>query len=143
MSLRNQIAHRLCALLDDDWSLGKKLYLSEADAILDLITAHPAPAVPEWQPIETAPRDGTHILVAKFDNGMGFGHSGPLNEHGFRDIQPWQDVAHWFDDGFYSSVYGVDQAEPFIDCTHWMPLPTPPKEAKGAVALTTIRITKS
>ena len=39
MSLRNQIAHRLCALLDDDWSLGKKLYLSEADAILALVHA--------------------------------------------------------------------------------------------------------
>ena len=40
MSLRDEIAHRLCALLDDDWSLGKRLYQSEADAIIALVRAH-------------------------------------------------------------------------------------------------------
>ena len=40
MSLRDEIAHRLCALLDDDWSLGKRLYRSEARAILALVLAH-------------------------------------------------------------------------------------------------------
>ncbi len=36
MSLRDEIAHRLCALLDDEWSEGKRLYLMEADAIMAL-----------------------------------------------------------------------------------------------------------
>ena len=39
MNLRDEIAHRLCVLLDDDWSLGEKLYRSEADAILALVHA--------------------------------------------------------------------------------------------------------
>jgi hypothetical protein len=40
VSLRDKIAHRLCALLDDDWYESKRLYQSEADAILALVRAH-------------------------------------------------------------------------------------------------------
>lgn len=67
-----------------------------------------------WQPIETAPKDGTLILLASID--------GYVME------------ASWFD-----AWYG-DRANPgwmyanldeehgsYIDATHWMPLPEPPK----------------
>lgn len=78
-----------------------------------------------WQTIETAPKDGTHILVADFTKGStGFGHCGESRVH-----QYFMDVAHWFDDGFYASSYGGGQSEPFLRLTHWMPLPNPP--AKG------------
>ena len=40
MSLRDEIAHRLCERLDDHWFLNKGLYRSEADAILALVRAH-------------------------------------------------------------------------------------------------------
>lgn len=83
----------------------------------------------EWRPIETAPRDGTHILVTDAHRG-GLGYCGPLNEHGFRDLADWCDVVHWFDDpdepGFYSTSWGGDQEHPFSALTHWMPLPDPP-----------------
>jgi len=40
VSLRDEIAHRLCELRDDHWWLGRHLYQSEADAILALVLAH-------------------------------------------------------------------------------------------------------
>lgn len=82
-----------------------------------------------WQPIDTAPRDGAHILVADLTPGSaGFGYCGPiLPGTTWRSIQPWADVAHWFDDpddpGFYASSYGADQDAPFQRITHWMPIP--------------------
>ena len=55
-----------------------------------------------WQPIETAPKDGTEILVVEPDGEMY--------------------VAFW---NIYESLwfYGVDLCVP----THWMPLPQPPQ----------------
>jgi hypothetical protein len=40
VSLRDKIARRLCVLMDDDWFEGKRLYRSEADAILALVREH-------------------------------------------------------------------------------------------------------
>jgi len=68
----------------------------------------------EWQPIETAPKDGAMVLIfdqdtvtpGRFDDGC--------DDDG-NEVDPpgW----FWFD--------GVDtgDAEP----THWMPMPEPPK----------------
>lgn len=62
----------------------------------------------EWQPIETAPKDGqTFILVF----GLGF----------FRPIiarcEIYNGESHWFGDDDY----------PYNgEFTHWMPLPSPP-----------------
>jgi hypothetical protein len=97
--------------------------------------AHTEAEPSAWQPIETAPRDGTHILVTEAGGG-GLGHCGPLNEHGFRELADWCDVVHWFNDpeapGFYSTSWGFDQSEPFAELTHWQPLPTPPVEGEGS-----------
>jgi hypothetical protein len=57
-----------------------------------------------WQPIETAPRDGTHILIRPCD--------GTYN------------VARWI--GFWASVPGAWTRQP----THWQPLPPPPTEKR-------------
>lgn len=76
----------------------------------------------QWQPIETAPKDGRHLIAADFTSGaVGFGWCGNLKLY-----QAFMDVVHWFEDGFYSSTYGADQQEPFLRLTHWMPLPPPP-----------------
>ena len=63
----------------------------------------------EWQPIETAPKDGTSALI----------------------FAPFGIVEAWFcgDDGSYQWVcyddkFQLDEHEP----THWMPLPAPPTE---------------
>ena len=76
----------------------------------------------QWQPIESAPKDGTHILAARFDPfSAGFGWFNGEHVH-------YQDVVHYWskkgEEGFYASN-GPDVPLHF---THWMPLPNPPKE---------------
>ena len=60
----------------------------------------------EWQPIETAPKDGSEIVVAAFDEGkMLWWH------------KAWRG-------GYYWNVRG-GACKP----THWLPFPKPPKSA--------------
>jgi hypothetical protein len=70
--------------------------------------------VSEWQPIETALKDGTEILV--WDENFGI-----------RRVQ-WTEFfsgGGFWDTGYASEVDGdpIDANE----ATHWMPLPDPPK----------------
>lgn len=60
----------------------------------------------EWQPIETAPKDGTLILLYP-TNGDGQISTGYWWEH----ANCWGAGGGWFDDG---------------EVSHWMPLPEPP-----------------
>jgi hypothetical protein len=63
-----------------------------------------------WQPIETAPMDGTLVLIAAHDNGM---PSQPRHVLIAKyDGEDWRQ-----DDSEYSETWPP---------THWMPLPTPP-----------------
>lgn len=59
----------------------------------------------EWQPIETAPKDYTNILVW---------NDGGAHRDG------WVSIAYWNDDGWISPFGGE------YDPTHWQPLPEPP-----------------
>ncbi len=63
--------------------------------------------MPDWQPIETAPRDGTRILVCR---------SGSL---------PFHDVVEWCD--WKPGWLNGDMAGDADAYTHWMPLPAAPK----------------
>lgn len=70
----------------------------------------------EWQPIETAPKDGTHIIVIYRDYKK-FG-SGRI----WSDIVKWEKSWNgWSDD---ETDYIMDDNT----FTHWMLLPEPPKE---------------
>jgi hypothetical protein len=62
----------------------------------------------EWQPIETAPRDGTRILVSDADGFM--------------------IVAFWFADGWDDGDFRSGLTWP----QYWMPLPPPPMEQSNA-----------
>lgn len=68
----------------------------------------------EWQPIETAPKDGRHVLVVAGDQPPAV-YEAYYEEDGDRGW--FQANTHWTDphDG---SLYRV---------THWMPLPDPPR----------------
>lgn len=77
----------------------------------------------QWQPIETAPKDGTHILIYTVD------HPGPVPARDmparvtafwYAPYGEWHLVMAW---GYEAEnqVYGVP--------THWQPLPDPPKPA--------------
>ena len=62
----------------------------------------------DWQPIETAPRDGTRVLT--YDS-----------VRGFRDLMKWNmKTGDWRDDA----------GEFFLQPTHWQPLPAPPSEGR-------------
>ncbi len=62
-----------------------------------------------WQPIETAPRDGTQILACLWAYGQ------PGGERRY-------EVVSWECDGWASEAY------PIYPPTHWMPLPPSPAE---------------
>jgi hypothetical protein len=61
---------------------------------------------PRWKPIETAPRDGTSVLVCEPGGGMNVAH-----------------FAHWYKPGLWATYTG-DTIRP----THWMECPEWPKE---------------
>ena len=62
----------------------------------------------EWQPIETAPKDGTKILLWATPHQMLVAKNRPIVGH--------------FDRGWWSDFNAV-----ISHATYWMPLPEPPK----------------
>jgi hypothetical protein len=64
------------------------------------------PSVPSsWQPIETAPKDGTFFIALDVRGGVG--------------------KVHWCER--YTPHAWADEDGSFVGVTHWMPLPEPPK----------------
>lgn len=78
----------------------------------------------EWQPIETAPKDGTKIIVGKTgltSIGQWINDPGYIREH--RDID-----GRWNGQDEYDGFEGwMDWEGGIQDWTHWMPLPESPK----------------
>lgn len=79
-----------------------------------LLPAPPA-SPPGWQPIETAPKDGTLVLLGG-RNGVWVGKYRPVYTSGYRPENPWSShlVNHYH------------MAERYTLPTHWMPLPPAP-----------------
>ena len=67
--------------------------------------------VGEWQPIESAPKDGTWILVGADGEEVMWASYGIA--------KPWLD-------GWYSTGHRSDSEGPGYTPTHWVPLPQPP-----------------
>lgn len=85
---------------------GTKLYL------------HPSPPegmVGGWMPIETAPKDGTAILLGS-RGGSWIGKWLPVYVSGYRPENPWSSLMLNHD----------HMGEKWCKPTHWMPLPPPP-----------------
>jgi len=78
----------------------------EINRLLEEITC--LRAATAWQPIETAPRDGTTVLLWLVDGQMMI--DGEYAIQGFHSARAWRTEFHV-------------TAEP----THWQPLPTPPE----------------
>lgn len=58
-----------------------------------------------WQPISTAPRDGTHVLIRYL----------------------WAHSEKWVAEGWHGSDGAwYTHGHPWVRATHWMPLPEPP-----------------
>jgi hypothetical protein len=71
----------------------------------------------QWQPIETAPKDGTQVLVWWRDFGT-------LRVASWSD--EWQQWIFWF--GFVAEPAAIPCHELGKNHTHWMPLPPPPEQ---------------
>ena len=80
----------------------------------------------EWQPIETAPRDGTSVLLW----GLVAGEiSGPDKETGFAGEGEWAEGTHYKPDEDWWLLSGGDCYSTWCKPTHWMPLPEPPNQS--------------
>lgn len=99
----------------------------------------------EWQPIETAPKDGTRVLVYQpegfhpIEHPIKVGHhredfpSSKLDDQGYAHEWPHDESTQTasydaYEDGSYGAwwvgdAYDSDRLYP----THWMPLPPPPE----------------
>lgn len=64
----------------------------------------------EWRPIDTAPRDGTQVLLT----GVG--------------LDRWISTGRWVNGHWYDD----DGPGWLANVTHWMPLPAPPREENDA-----------
>lgn len=74
-------------------------------------SAHPRVSSSDWQPIETAPMDGTELLL-----------SGPSWNGMKPDEPPYFAVGLWQSGAWREGEDGSRLWSP----THWMPLPEPP-----------------
>ncbi len=72
-----------------------------------------AMAQQRWLPIESAPKDGTNVLL--------------LNRKGNIAAGLWQQESWWLRGGSYPNAFFNDHHGP----THWQPLPPPPEEVKS------------
>lgn len=75
----------------------------------------------QWRPIETAPKDGTPVLVARnLDDWWGW-------NVGWATWEGEGYVSGWVSRGFGETPGNLGLAHP----THWMPLPPPPQQEEG------------
>ena len=101
-------------------------YIMSPDGLHALAHAIAAAVVPpgfvvvkDWQPIETAPKDGATVIVGRDMGDFGF----------IRGYARWEGEGHvagWISCGFDPISSNLGLAHP----THWMPLPSAPKATK-------------
>ena len=73
--------------------------------------------VPEWQPIETAPKDGTRVILGN-KYGVWMGEFCDTYQAGHEPQSPWQSVLLNHD--------RISKQRSYFP-THWMPLPAAPE----------------
>ena len=79
-------------------------------------------AVAQWQPIESAPKDGTTVLVGVQHEMYGF-----VRGYGRFKGNPGAFVSGWISNGFSDPPGNLGLGNP----THWMPIPPPPAMPGG------------
>lgn len=81
----------------------------------------PPPTCGTWQPIETAPKDGTDVLL--WEPAANLRHDGLALVGAYVDFKGAV-VPCGYHDGWFDNASGRYEITP----THWMPLPTTPTE---------------
>lgn len=67
-----------------------------------------------WQPIETAPKDGTHILIWEFEGNAAV-------------VECYYSTEDGWEGWIYADTLLADSCPDGPDADFWMPLPEPPK----------------
>ncbi|MDE4303574.1 hypothetical protein PXK30_09845 [Phaeobacter gallaeciensis] len=114
LSLREQICDKLSEMLvDADLAKVSDTVFADAaaDAILELLKG----AVPTWQPIETAPKDGTPILLYSDDAVA----QGRMKRAGGCAVDWWHDAKR---DGCTFTGWGKFN-KTYWPPSHWVALP--------------------
>lgn len=73
----------------------------------------------EWQPIETAPRDGTRIMLGN-EHGVWMADWRPVYQSGYKPDNPWASA-------MLNHDHIANRRECYSKATHWLPLPEPPE----------------
>ncbi len=82
----------------------------------------------EWQDIETAPRDGTEILVWRSDAGVFLARYTSMDVFlTAGELEDYDDADIYIEDWFYADFVQGGRLDKSEAPTHWMPLPEPPK----------------
>lgn len=76
-----------------------------------------------WQPIETAPKDGTVVLLF----GTWAGEIAGVDDAKTVDIGYWRGGSSDYDGDDWWRLSTGDAYSCWMKPTHWMPLPEPPK----------------
>lgn len=74
----------------------------------------------EWQPIETAPKDGTDVIVMYMHINTQIVHNAFWNDYEDAD----KDEIGWW--SYEHSEVSRIKLDDWMSPTHWMPLPAPP-----------------
>jgi hypothetical protein len=92
---------------------------SKIDADIERFTAELASHFPAWRPIETAPKDGTKVLIFDGEVQLAAWLNNNSQRRGWK-IRAWSSPDSWQDEqGGYST---------YDNPTHWQPLPPAPTE---------------
>jgi hypothetical protein len=81
----------------------------------------------EWQPIESAPLDGSTVLVYGEWCGEINGRTGRFGTFPAR----WDDGSSDYCGDGWLQVDGTDAYAAWVKATHWMPLPEPPAQQEA------------
>lgn len=77
----------------------------------------------EWFPIESAPKDGTSVLLCKAVDADGK----PIDwTENMKTAQVFVQVAAWWGDEWIVYCSSVNEPHLYFDPTHWMQIPLPP-----------------
>jgi hypothetical protein len=113
--------------------------LANHDAVRDLLiecrdALSPQPVAPEpqWQPIETAPKDGRTLLLGYFNAHYKWRTLRGSWMSADYIAENWEDPDTGTEGWHETSVEADDPPNCwYTDPTHWMPLPTAPSKQEG------------
>lgn len=105
----------------------QKLRQIESELVQLLSLPARSEAADDWLPIDSAPKDGTRILLCQAIDADG--HAIVWGDDDQESGQCFVQVAAWWGDEDGWVVYCSLPSEPRLhfEPTHWMPLPNPPK----------------